>query len=168
MTIRVPSPPEALLASLADKLRQIARPDASLLPEALVEVSQPLPLYRVEAGQGLAAASLAGWRFIIISPHSTFWVDLEDAEVSEILEGPTVANLLSAAARAEAAAAYGEARLLVQQLVGGGAIWIHGPEDRLWSYAPSPEEDEKSPNDLLAEWDERQSLMTAGSTNALE
>ncbi len=168
MTIGAPTPPANVTASLAAELRQIARVDASLLPEERVEVSRPLPIYSLEPGQDLAAASHAGWRFIVLSSKAPFWVDLEDADVAEIIEGPAVAKLLNAAARAEGAAAVGEARILVQPLVGGGAIWIHGREDRLWTFSPSSAEDEISPSDLFADWEERRSLMTAGSTNALE
>jgi hypothetical protein len=168
MTVCVPTPPDQIFASLIANLPRVARSDASLIPEERVEVSRPLPIYVVESGRDLATAYFAGWRFILLASQSAFWVDLENTEIVEILEGPAVDSLLKAAARAEAAAADGEARILIQPLVGGGAIWIHGQDERLWTYAPSASEDEIGQSDLFSNWEEQRSLMMAGSTNALE
>ena len=168
MTILVPPPPERLFPLLAAKLRNVAWADPGMFPNDLVQAAQPLPLYRLEAGQGLADASPNGWRIIVLARRTAFWVDIDETEILEIMDGPAVVQLVKATALTELASAEGEARVIIDPPVGGGAIWIHGQDDRLWAFAPALNATESSPADLLADWEQRRSSMIAGSITALE
>jgi len=153
MTIKGTEGPSQGLDVVRQALKHLSPRTTKRLSEALTlggaQAAQPIPLYvigldEIQDDNFLSAASMAGWRYMLVNDDPVAAADVDVSEnntvgFSRLIHSTHAASLLKASQKADkeygkAAMEY-EPRILEVPSLYLSALWLHGEEDHFFPYA---------------------------------